>query len=141
MKLTYSLRFVYDDVLLVESTDPWADAWRLEVETDQASKWLPIAARIRDAHRNWSTSDLTHWDELRRGELGAVQAASPESGSVPTDGAPFAVTWDLSDWYHDENPTTGDGWWFRFTDPDGAVFTFQYQSLLGEREHAFGERD
>jgi len=51
---------------------------------------------------------------------------------------PFAVTWNVSSWYKWNNPRTGDRFRFPFTDPAGTVFDFQYQSLLGEREHVFG---
>jgi len=137
LKLTVSLHSVYDDVALMVSTDPTANEWRLEVESDPASNWLPIAAVIRESHLNRSTPDLSRWDELRRGEADVIQKAFPGSGGAAPAGAPLAVTWDLSNWSHKQHPTTGDGLWYRFTDPDGAGLTFQYQSLLAEREHVF----
>jgi len=73
MGLTVLRRYAYDDVALLASTDPAANAWRLEVESDQAPEWLPVDAIIMDSHMNWSTPDLTLWDVLRRGEPSAIQ--------------------------------------------------------------------
>jgi len=138
MGLTVFRRYAYDDVSLLASTDPAANAWRLEVEGSQAPEWLPVDAIIMDSHMNWSTPDLTLWNVLRRGEPSAIQKTFSNSSHVVPAGVPFAVTWNLSTWYEWKNTRTGGEFWFRFTDPVGTVFDFQYQSLLGEREHVFG---
>ncbi len=137
MSLTVFRRYAYDDVALLASTDPAANAWRLEVESGEAKEWLLVDAKILDSHMNWSTPDLTLWDVLRRGEPSAIQETFPDSSPSAPAGVPFAVTWDVSDWYTWKDTRTGHGHRFRFTDPAGTVFEFQYRSLLDKREYVF----
>ncbi len=138
MSLTVFRRYAYDDVALLASTDPAANAWRLEVEVGEAKEWLLVDAKILDSHMNWSTPDLTRWDVLRRGEPSAIQETFPDSSRSAPAGAPFAVTWDVSNWYTWPDTRFGPEFRFRFTDPGGTVFEFQLRSLLGQQEHVFG---
>jgi hypothetical protein len=137
MGITVYHAHIYDDVTLLASTDPAANAWRLEVEDDQEPVWLPIDAVIMDSHLNWSTPDLTLWDALRRGEPTAIKKEFPKASPVIPAG-PFAVMWDVSDWYYTpRNPRTGKNYRFRFTDPDGAEFEF-HTSVLEKCQPFFG---
>lgn len=72
------------------------------------------------------------------GEPSAIQETFPDSSPSAPAGVPFAVTWDVSDWYTWKDTRTGHGHRFRFTDPAGTVFEFQYRSLLDRREYVFG---
>jgi hypothetical protein len=138
MSLTVFRRYNYDDVALLASTDPAANEWRLEVESGEALGWGLVQAKILDSHMNWSTPDLTLWDVLRRGEPSAIQKTFPDSSpSIPAE-APFAVTWDVSNWYTWPGTVFAHEHRFRFTDPSGTVFEFQLRSLLGQPEYVFG---
>lgn len=137
MTLTVSRRFVYDDVALLASTDPTANGWRLEVERGEATGWLLVHAKIVDSHMNWSTPDLALWGVLRQGEPSAIHETFPDSSpSVPA--GPFAVAWDVSNWYPWPHPTSRRAYRFRFTDPAGNLFEFHLRSSTGGHEHVFG---
>jgi hypothetical protein len=133
LTLTVFTRHPYSDVTLIASTDPQANAWQLEVEDDEAPKWLPIEAKIMDSHLNWSTPDLTLWDVLRLGEPSTIHTVFPDAGRSTPASAPFAVMWDVSAWTN----TTTEALRFRFTDPAGIVFDLPYRSLL-RKKHVVG---
>nr|WRX71490.1 hypothetical protein [Actinomycetes bacterium] len=66
---------------------------------------------------NWSTRDLTLWDVLRRGEPSAIHETFPNSSPSSPAEAPFAVTWDVSNWYPWSDAIFIEEHRFRFTDP------------------------
>lgn len=136
--LTVFRRHAYDDVALLASTDPQANEWRLEVESAKTELWQLVKAAIQDSAMNWSTEDLTLWDVLRVGEPQTVQRIFPESGSSVPARAPFAVTWDVSDWYPWPDALFIEERRFRFFDPSANMFEFRLRELLGQAEHVFG---
>ncbi|RHW22407.1 hypothetical protein D0Z08_31530 [Nocardioides immobilis] len=138
MGITVYQRYPYDDVFLLASTDIAANAWRLEAEGNQRRDWLSVETVIMDSHLNWSTPDLTLWDALREAKLSDVHAAFPNASRVAPASAPFAVVWDVSSWCNSQRPGHGADSWFRFIDPAGAIFEFQYRSMSSERHNYFG---
>ena len=135
MGLTVTLRHVYDDVVLLSSTDLVASDWQLQVESTEAQEWVPVVAKIMDAHMNWSTPDVSRWEALRRGDPTAVRETFPGARQAVPAGLPLAVMWNISKWYAWHNPRTQRAFRFRFTDPRGHHFEFS-RSDLG-REHVF----
>lgn len=136
--LTVFRRHMYDDVALLASTDPLAHEWRLEVESAETGLWQLVKAAIQDSAMNWSTPDLALWDVLRVGEPQAVQRMFPESGPTIPARAPFAVTWDVSDWYPWSDALFIEERRFRFFDPSATMFEFRLRELLGRAEYVFG---
>ena len=138
MGLTVFTKYAYDDVALLASTDAGANAWRLEAESGDGPGWVPIVSVIMCSNLNWSTPDLTMWDELRRGDPNAIRRAFPEASRVIPVGEPLAVMWDVSSYYKWEKPGTGKGYQLRFTDPLGEAFKFGFGMIVGDDQYTFG---
>lgn len=123
-------RHAYDDVTLLASTDLEASQWTLEVERFEPT-WELVRAVVMDSHLNWSTTDLSLWEGLRRGDGTSIKQAFPEARPGVPAGVPFAVMWNVSNWVYDRLEQR-----FRFTDPDGSVYEFQH--AWGQPELSFG---
>ena len=139
MGLSVQMRYVYDDVALIVSTDLEASRWKLEVLVGDVDQWQPVPAKVTDAHMNWSTADLELWDELRGDDESVVERVFPDADETIPARRPFAVMWNISSWYDRQNPSAEDDYRFRFTAPSGSEYEFTYPEMLrGAGNHVFG---
>ena len=139
MGLTVFMRHIYDDVALLASTDAEANSWRLEAESRHGPGWVPVASVIECANLNWSTPDLTMWDELREGDPNTIRRAFPDASRGIPVGEPLAVMWDVSSYYYNwQSPQAGKGYLLRFTDPLGETFEFGHSVISGNDQYTFG---
>lgn len=131
MGITVYKCHAYDDVTLLASTDLEASQWELEVEGDNMPAWLHVTAVIMDTHLNWSTTDLSLWEGLYRGDAAVIRQAFPRASDVVPAGVPFAVMWNVSNWVYGDLQHS-----FRFIDPRGSIYDFQHD--WRQPQHSFG---